>query len=325
MTEIQLYQPEMISTLEGRLSMLKTHFEGIKSSDKDDILESAAKAYAITLKDFKEQRMPITKRFDEIKSQFTALENEIQDCIDQVKNRRNVLAKIEYEKKRIEEERLNKERLEAEAKINAESEAKIEAIKQVAIEVNQWKIKIVKALMTVTTENYQAKLKSLQNIQTTIQSDSDIDITEFVKDKEDFKQQAINEIGFIKDMPIDQKESYLNKFIAEIKEITEQTIEAKEYIESHNLVVKQAEIVIDSIANSQDIKTPNAIKIQVQNKAAYKSLVAYWFEVVFPDYAKEIGTKTINSMILDLERHAKQTGKRLDIVGVKYVDEFKIR
>lgn len=323
MTDIQLYQPEMLTNLESRLSKLKSHFEKIKTSENDSELEEAVKAYNKTLKDFKDLRMPLTKKFDEIKSKFTSIENQVQECIDLVKHRRNVLAKIEYQKQRIEEEKQRQLQIEAEAKIKEESDKKLAEIQSIVLELNQWKVKIVKALTTVTPENYQEKLKALHNIPTTIESS--IDVTEYERDKEDFKQQAINEIQFIKDMPEDQKQSYLSKFVEEIMQISDQIIEAKTYEENHNVLIKKTEIILDSVANDVDIKTPNVIKIVVENKAAYKALVAYWFEVIFPDYEKEIGTKTINSMIIDLERHAKQTGKRLNVVGLKYNEEFSVR
>ncbi len=325
MTDIQLYQPEMISNLESRLAKLRNHFDKIKTSENDSELEESYKAYNKTLKDFKDVRMPLTKKFDEIKSKFTSIENQVQECIDLVKHRRNVLAKIQYEKQRVEEERQRQLQIEAEAKIKAESEGKLDEIKKIVLDLNKWKVSIVKALTTVTPENYDQKLKALQGIPVSIATDLHIDVSEYERDKEDFKQQAINEIGFIKDMPDDQKESYLAKFIEEIKAISEQILEAKTYEENHNVLVKKTEMILDAVSNDVEIRTPNVIKISVESKAAYKSLVAYWFEVIFPEYEKEIGTKTINSMIIDLERYAKQTGKRLNVVGVKYNEEFSVR
>jgi hypothetical protein len=341
MTEVTTYEtPKLISTIETRLVKLESHFAQIKESENDEELSKAYGAYQKTLKDFQDQRMPITKRFDEIKSKFTALEKRVSNCIDAVKDRRNYLAKKAYEKQ-LAEERKQKEELEAKRReIEAQSTFRIE-IKQFVINlISHKKELLVKSLVSVSLDNYDKKLKGLQSFST------DFDpkllerfnkypeiLTELLPElsdlyrlsMEDFKQQCINEMSFIADMDKDAKEEFLRQFRLSIQGEKDVALEIEEHRETIDKDAKETEAILESIAPSEAVKVPNVVKIEIVNKAAYKSIVAYWFDVIFPTYDKELGTITINSMIIDLERHAKNSGERLNVSGVRYNEEFSVR
>jgi hypothetical protein len=339
--EITTYQaPELISTIETRLVKLEGHFKQVISSDNDDELAKAYGAYQKTLKDFQDQRMPLTKRFDEIKSKFTALEKRVSTCIDLVKDRRNLLAKNAYEAKMIEEKR-QREELEAKRReIEAQSTFRIEVKQYVINLISHKKELLVKSLVSVTLDNYDKKMKGLQSFATDfdpktlerfgkypeILSELLPELSDLYRlSMEDFKQQCINEMSFIAEMDKDSKEEFLRQFRLSIQGEKDSALEIEDHKETIEKDAKETEAILDSITTSEDVKTPNVIKIEVVNKAAYKAIAAYWFDVIFPTYDKEMGTKTINSMIIDLERHAKNTGERLNVSGVKYNEEFSVR
>jgi hypothetical protein len=85
------------------------------------------------------------------------------------------------------------------------------------------------------------------------------------------------------------------------------------------------DVILSNLPVDSDVKGAISYTIEVTNHAAYKALVAYWFEVCFATFTGNIETKTVKSMIGDLEAYAKKTGEFLNVTGMKYNEVVKVR
>lgn len=148
----------LVETQTTRLNKLLGHFETIKSSVNDEILSKSITAYSATLEAFKNDRMPLTRKFDEIKSQFTALEKQIETCITHCKTERNRLATEALKAQEEARRKADEERRKTEAIIKAKHDVRV-AIRNFMIEEAQkLQIGIVKGIASVTEANYEKKL-----------------------------------------------------------------------------------------------------------------------------------------------------------------------
>jgi Glu-tRNA(Gln) amidotransferase subunit E-like FAD-binding protein len=143
---------------------------------------------------------------------------------------------------------------------------------------------------------------------------------------EQIKQEAILHFNNLARLSVEEKQKWIE---SEKEKIKLEKVTANEIASEKVEISKQAEttnVILDSISNDIiDVNATTLIKIEVTEKAAYASLVAYWFSTCFSECKSEIENKSIGSMIIDLQRHAKNTGQRLEVKGIIYHEFLKAK
>ena len=339
---------KLVTELQERCNKLLTHFEGVKNSKDDAMLQKAINIYDTTLKKFKDERMPLTRKFDEIKSQFTAIEKQVSDAIDHCKSERNKIATEELKKREAERIKLDLERRKAEIILKAKSDCRIAIRNFMLTEADNLKKGIMKGLASVTEANFEKKLEGLKALPSKITPEKYYSFTfpgldkkfvdealdelkdelwdSYEKSIETVKQEAILDMANFSTMTKENRKSFIKEAVSEIDNETAQAKELSEVQESMRKDVESQEVAFSAIGdNVDDLKNvKKGYVIEVENKAAYKSCVAYWFETFFPDFEGQILTKNVGSMITDLERHANQTGIFMKVPGVSYENKVTV-
>jgi hypothetical protein len=323
------------------------------NQENDLIIQQQIDKFKVALADIKEKRMPLTRRMNDFIGKFTSMEKEIQAGIDKLQVKRNQFA-IE-QKKLADKQRLAMELENAKAieliALKANIEVEIRAYVNSIIEA--LKTGIINACKTVTKENSSEKLSRLQNMPTELNTDKysafiskqtskNHDVSYLVKsisdklkaelldaykrDIEEMKQGAILVLKDIGNMTTEEKEAWAKE---EIQKVDLDIAVSNEIAEEKTDLAKQAEhtnLILESM--SSKVEEPNVaigLEIVVESKGAYPSICAYWFSVCYSTYENSIENKTIKSMMLDLARHAKNTGERLDVEGVIYKETLKAK
>lgn len=352
--------PQLLQTLDLRLQKAEAHYNAIITKVSgakltpaiDNELMTTINAYKTALNDFNNQRSPITKRLQEIVKLFTEKENKLKSFIDGLQIYRNQFAKqqaeeIEKQRREAEIKRLkDKELIDLKASMYLELQAYIQD------KIDSLKKGIIKSLETVNEKNKDERFPKLQAMSCTLsdkdymnfktalfsQFGHDISILEksIIEDNKEallkhyeseisqYKQDAIFMFNQIVTASKKEKEDSLKKANEEIA-IESET--AKEIANVNAEANKQAEVAqLNFDAISVDSEMPEArsgFEIKVSNNSAYPALVAYWFATCFQSFSGDILTKTVASMITDLQNHAHKTGEKLQNANVSYETIYK--
>lgn len=246
-------------------------------------------------------------------------------------------------------------RMEEERRKIEEQQKAIDAKKTLTDAINNFVIdtattlkkNMLKALAEVTDANYDAKLSGLQKMPTNLppekyytftlagfdkkEIDNALDTHKdrlfeyFKKEIETYRQECILHMASIKTM---KSEDRVKIITTGINDISNEGAAAKEIEAVKTDMSAHAEsqdVILSNLPVDSDVKGAISYTIEVTNHAAYKALVAYWFEVCFATFTGNIETKTVKSMIGDLEAYAKKTGEFLNVTGMKYNEVVKVR
>lgn len=358
-TSIELVQ-DLVRTFDLRLSKVADHSLNLQKEAKkgltpqlDEKIEKAIVAYKTTKSDFADKRMPITRKFDEIKKVFTEKERAIQNEIDILQAFRDTFAKHLAEENARKQREADKERLAGEELIRLRSDIEVEIREYVMKQIDTLKNGILQSLYTVTKENAEERFPKLQAMPTVIsdksynafktaqRSNFGHNVANIVKEKlfalkdemysmydreiGEYKQAAIANFKQVMEMTDEERKQSVEAAKDDILINSQTAMEvAKVQIEA-NEQAEQAELAFDSITIEDEIpENRQGFKINVAKKEAYASLVAYWFSVCAADLeADAFERKTIGSMIKDLEKHAHKTGEKLNNPNVSYEVVYK--
>lgn len=336
----------LVASHKSRVQKMEAYFQSLDKTD-DNALANFVSAITKAVADMKDKRMPMTKVLDDFKKQFTTAEATAEALRQEAVNLRNKLAAEALAAERI--------RMEDERRKIEEQQKAIDAKKTITDAINNFVIdtattlkqNMLKALSEVTDANYDAKLSGLQKMPTNLppekyytftlagfdkkEIDNALDTHKdrlfeyFKKEIETYRQECILHMASIKTMKSEDRAQIIT---AGINDISNEGAAAKEIEAVKTDMSAHAEsqdVILSNLPVDSDVKGAISYTIEVTNHAAYKALVAYWFEVCFATFTGNIETKTVKSMIGDLEAYAKKTGEFLNVTGMKYNEVVKVR
>jgi hypothetical protein len=323
------------------------------TAENDELVKTRIDQFKKALKDINEKRMPFTRKLDDYISQFTTNEKSIQNVINKLQDKRNQFVKklsIEAEKQRIEQQ---KKEAQTNEYISLKSVIEIDIRSHVNELISKLKTGIIEASKTVAASNFEERFARLKAMPTELKDEkyfsfknnltgqfndannitSDLlkrlqtELKEtYQQEIEQIKQEAILHFNNLARLSVEEKQKWIE---SEKEKIKLEKVTANEIASEKVEISKQAEttnVILDSISNDIiDVNATTLIKIEVTEKAAYASLVAYWFSTCFSECKSEIENKSIGSMIIDLQRHAKNTGQRLEVKGIIYHEFLKAK
>ena len=352
--------PNLLMTLTARKDKLKNYAvilagkvkQGM-SPELDSKLQEFIVAAKTAKKDFNDQRSPFTKQFDLIKKEFTALENSIQSEIDPIQEVRNNYAKQladEADKKRREAE-LEQNKIQEAITLKADIELEIK--EYVQSKIDNLKNAIINSLSTVTVDNQSEKKPKLQAMPTAMNPKV---LNEFTTSKtsrfgldpqniyiellpgleaelkdhyqreiETAKQDAIIQFDRIVAMSKDEKEAALKA--AE----DQQKLDSQSYMDVATASVQataSAEKAQEAFKSTMEVhqelpENRTGYEIMLNGKEGYAAIAAYWFATCAADYTGKMESKTLGSMVKDLQKHAHKHDVFLENPAVKYEKTYK--
>lgn len=358
--ELKNYGEELVSfgdkvkvlypQLELRLSKLTAASGKLKelagsgmSPEVDEKMKNFIQAAKTAKADFNSQRMPLTRKLNEVIKSFTELENSIEAEITDIQKIRDsfatVRAKEEEEKKRIAQYAQNKEK----EVIELEAQITLSLDNYVADLILAKNMDILSIVKESTPENALSQIKEVRG------SASELTVNAFKGLKVVLKSLFENDIEVIKKRVFNKKlaglkETYrdrINEYIEEavilissiergntnveesVRAAQEQakiekatSVEIAKAETEIEVEAKKADLAFETITTEADTKSYQ--KINVLRDAGYQVIVAYWFAVCYPDFKGNILMKAIGSMITDLEKHATKTGEFLKSDFISY-------
>ena len=326
----------------------------IDSDDMDDKAKGLILKYKDLIKSLNDERSPVTKVFDKIRSEFTADEKAVQDAIDTLSKRRDRFVADKAEK-------IKKANLEAQA-LRFKKDEEIDLRAETSLQLRSWVIShielkkksVLKAMSTITAENFSEKMEGLKNMScefdplkygnfepsvVTKYGNNIAEITKEVvlgletellsfysKEIEAFKHECIMQSRSLMDMNDQQRKEVLKD------KITEVTIEASTATEvaqveiSQQTDVSKAEAAFTAIASHTDDSLPQnrmSVNIDVLNDAGWIAICQFWLATIAPNFKGNFETKTLKSMKGDVEKYAKDEGVMIESINLVYSEKIK--
>lgn len=356
-TDLAAQTKELLAKTQARKSKIVNVFQDIKARAAKGInaeLDAYIKSFIGGAKaaelDFRTKRMPITKRFDEIKKMFTAEENEVKALISEATAIRDQFAakKHKEEQARIQEQ--EKKRYAENELIEIKKNIHLSLVSYVQQLLDQRKLAILEILKGKDKESVTNEVKAiktefsndvLSTFSPSVTSNFGHDVAaikvEVVNDclenlkkhwntnLTELKTQALNQIDQLFSIDEDEKSDVLEA----VK--TEQLIESAEVVNaasdklSNDEAVQKAQVALDSIEVVEEVAKKVSVEIEITLEQAYAVIVQHWFMKCHKEFKGVIARKTLGSMVKDLTKHANKTGERIDSEGIIYVEKVKAK
>lgn len=349
----------LLPELDLRLSKLVSASSSLKqlaakgvNGEVDEKLKKFIMAAKATKKDFNDKRMPLTRQLSLIAKQFTDLENSIEKEVTDISTIRNEyaakLAKEENAKRVAAEFEINKKKELIEIEGNATT-ALNEYVINLALEVNKSILSELK-----NSNDGDGLLSFVNGINEKLNTKQFVQFTFNFKSKYDNNTSEIAKEALKKLLPelrkkysdfISQYKSDAKMLIAGIMKGTvsnlEESINAadrKAIIDSDAAIEiakveseiekdsQKADLAFDTVLEQNtELNVNQSYKIKVLKDAGYQVLVAWWFSSCFSEFKGNILTKTVQSMIGDIERIANKRNEFLKSDYIIYETEIKAK
>ena len=347
-----------LSNRKERVAKAVKYVDSIPAIITDDASDDKAKMligkYKELAKNLNDERTPITKIFDEIRSKFTDDEKSVAAAIDALSKRRDkfVADKAAAIKKAAPE--AQNARFKNEEFIDLKAQIDLELVRWVNGYIEAKKQAVLKAIETVTAENKDAKIQGLTNMscefdplkygmfESKAVSKYDNNVSEisknivldkeakllqhYKKEIETFKHECLMQINSLVMMDLEQKKAAIEEKVVEIKVETSTANEVAQVEISHQADTEKAESAFTSLAAGIDTSLPTnrqSVQIEVLNNAGWIAINQFWLVTLAPNFEGNFETKTLKSMKLDVEKYAKDKGVKIESVNLVYSEKIK--
>jgi hypothetical protein len=341
---------DTLSKIQKAAYILKSKADAGLNAEIDALLEKFIVNARTAKSEMEAARKPITSEFDNIRKQFTTIENDVDAQIALAQVYRNKWAEQVAEANRIAAEKAKAEQYKALelSELKASAELSIKAAVQSMID--KYKTSILEACATITAANFDDKFPKLQNlsielepkkydaIKTSITSKFGHDVAAIHADKlaelkdsqlahfrtemQEFKNGAIANCRNIKEMDETARAASLAAAKEQIAVESAAAAEVAHITAEVNKEADQAEAIMSIIPESVDApETRSGYEIINLSKTGVQKIVAFWFATLYPSFDGDIEKKTVGSMKKDLEKHAHTTGTKID--GIEYKVIYK--
>jgi len=304
-------------------------------------------------KSLNEERTPITKKFDEIRANFTADEKAVEEMVKTLSGRRNKYVEVKAAKIKAENDRKLAERYKGEELLELQKEVEIQIRYFVVNLIESKKNKVLAALKTVTSKNKVQMIDKLNemsveldpvfygNFEPNVISKYGNDVNQinaelitklesemltfYKKDLDTFKHECIMQVNSLAEMSADEKKEAIESKELEVKLEASTAVEvAKVELENQTDAAK-AEMAFTSLSEGEDNGLPQnrqGFEIEVLNNAGWIAVATFWLTTLAESFTGNFETKTLKSMKTDLEKYAKDKGTKLVSKNVLYKEKF---
>ena len=338
---------DMYTRAATRLERCKIHTAKLLALEMNEENDAALQKFIgncnTAVSEIQSERMVYTKKFDEIKSKFTSVENGIKSEQQTAQKRRDEYAtKKAMEKKKAEAE--------AQAKIARDHELielRRECEMQLATFVGNLKQTLsnlfAKGFKAVTAENYDEKVAKIKAYPETLPKEySDFKfvshsryghelepISNEVRDRNSLKY-ATEWAIFIHDLRTESLSHLQNRKAAGFAVSTsapvldvDATVDTKQIDIAANVAKTMA--TFDAAPAIDESKQPReSVKVTITDKLGYQAIAAFWFSTFLGSVDFDgLEKKTLKSMVLDVEKHAKNTNEQIDSEFIQYDVVYK--
>lgn len=346
---------DMYTRAATRLERCKIHTAKLLALEMNEENDAALQKFIgncnTAVSEIQSERMVYTKKFDEIKSKFTSVENGIKAEQQTAQKRRDEYAtKKAMEKKKAEAE--------AQAKIARDHELielRRECEMQLATFVGNLKQTLsnlfAKGFKAVTAENYDEKVAKIKAYPETLPKEySDFKfvshsryghelepIANEVRDRNSLKY-ATDWAIFIHELRTGALMHLQNRKAAGFAVSVAQdgttsqpaivldvdtTVDTKQIDIAANVAKTMA--TFEAAPAIDESKQPReSVKITITDKLGYQAIAAFWFSTFLGSVDFDgLEKKTLKSMVLDVEKHAKNTNEQIDSEFIQYDVVYK--
>lgn len=352
--ELSKNMPELLQKSEAALNSAQAAVSALPAVQDEP---SKLKAFELLNKiknaaeTYKELRMPFTRGLDAIKKRFTTNENAFAELAGQVQTKLDIYTHAELKKQREAEAqaqaklRAEQDRIESEAKINAELRRRIEAA------LSGIRERAGKLVHELSKDNYEdAKTKLSADPTWTKQLHDELlkcpGFAVWDKDLENrFNAIAAQQYETLKASYLNSAKSIMSETLAildvalankaealklqAIEEQRQAEAQAKINTEEQNRVEAEKAIAqLDVELPSQTVKAKVALKIKIDpaNEAkAWMNIIAFWF--THCEDKSNLSKKTFAQCLTFAERAANSTGLLItgENIGIEYVEAVKAK
>lgn len=322
----------------------------ITDTETDEKAKALIEKLKLTVARRKEKRMPYTRMLDDIKKQFTEIENGLSTIADGIQSKRNVFAAQQVAKKREAEAAAAKELAikQEEIAIHGDTVAHINRVLSKLLEsvINHTK----QMVDTVTEGNIQEYTKRLESVPKWTDSCDVIYNTPYTPPTthiaKDVAAQAAKKILDL------NKNGLIQSYIAQASQIMTDTIpllkaaltnkeDAKRLQQAQEDEVKriaaEAEINAAKEAETQsalavlDQEKPQEVKatidasIEILSNDGWLQIIAFWYENDPTSKVGDLTKKTFLQCKTFCEKHAKNTGEVISHPSIVYNEKIKAK
>ena len=337
---------DMYTRAATRLERCKIHTAKLLALEMNEENDAALQKFIgncnTAVSEIQSERMVYTKKFDEIKSKFTSVENGIKAEQQTAQKRRDEYAtKKAMEKKKAEAE--------AQAKIARDHELielRRECEMQLAKYVQDLKQLLsnsfARGLKAASAENYDQKVADIRAYPETLPAEyskfkfvnhskygHELDpIANEVRDRNSLKY-ATDWAIFIHELRTGALMHLQNRKAAGFAVSTapvldvDTTVDTKQIDIAANVAKTMA--TFDAAPAIDESKQPReSVKVTITDKLGYQAIAAFWFSTFLGSVDFDgLEKKTLKSMVLDIEKRAKNTGEEITSEFIQYDVVYK--
>lgn len=338
---------DMYTRAATRLERCKIHTAKLLALEMNEENDAALQKFIgncnTAVSEIQSERMVYTKKFDEIKSKFTSVENGIKSEQQTAQKRRDEYAtKKAMEKKKAEAE--------AQAKIAKEHELielRRECEMQLAKYVQDLKQLLsnsfARGLKSASDENYDQKVADIRAYPETLPAEyskfkfvnhskygHELEpIANEVRDRNSLKYATdwaifIHELrtGALMHLQNRKAAGFATSTSAPVLDV-DTTVDTKQIDIASNVAKTMA--TFDAAPAIDESKQPReSVKVTITDKLGYQAIAAFWFSTFLGSVDFDgLEKKTLKSMVLDVEKHAKNTNEQIDSEFIQYDVVYK--
>lgn len=288
-----------------------------------------------------EKRKPFTRKLDEIKKQFTEIENGFKSLISDMEAKRDRFAQKIVAQKRIKEaEAQEKLRLEREAIDNAR---RIEAQMEQAYATMLDSVRVYAGTIVATTKNSVASLNESKEKLSVAPQWADKHTAAVMRDIEETSQTTAKLKDFITRFPQDatailqeslevlplaiKNKAEAEKLLAEQQKLAEEVAKKNAEEADAKAEAEKALAALDNMAviDQSTPKVKETLEIKIKQNPGWLQLIAFWFEKDQDSKTKDLSKKTFAQCKAFCERHANTTGEIIESEYLNYVPKIRAK